>query len=76
MFMSGDMTHQKMTYEEFQVYHAPEIEALYAMFNEDLTAGQTDLADFVDFCYTNTSLERPRDFREAMTEFYEIEQTG
>ena len=60
-----------MTYEEFQIYHAQEIEALFALLNENLTQGHSHLIDFVYFCYANTSLERPKDYREAMTEYYE-----
>ena len=67
------MTPTKMNYEDFQIYHAHEIEALFAMINENLTQGHSHLIDFVDFCYANTSLERPRDYREAMTEYHEME---
>lgn len=63
----------KMTFEDFQIYHAHEIEALFAMINDHLTQGHSHLIDFVDFCYANTSLEKPRDYREVMTEYYETE---
>ena len=74
MSLSRDMTYSKMTCEEFQIYHMHELEALFAMLDEKL-GGHSNLNDFVDFCYANTSLERPKDFREAMTEFYEFESS-